>query len=177
MTDLLPCPFCNYDQPRITSDGNGCAWVVCPSCYARSGGFEDFEMAEHLLEDHASREWNTRAPGWQSMAKRTRLKYTTRVERRGKVEWWFRRGSVWRLLPGDPGDSEEAAKLYWKLRSGEGLEDRSRSVSALIASELYEAGCSDAHVQAITGHKTAAMARKYGKGARQRVLAREARKR
>lgn len=45
------------------------------------------------------------------------------------------------------------------------------------ASELYEAGCSDAQVQAITGHKTRAMAAKYGKGARQRVLAREARER
>lgn len=45
------------------------------------------------------------------------------------------------------------------------------------ASELYEAGCSDAQVQAITGHRTRAMAAKYGKGARQKVLAREARER
>ncbi len=45
------------------------------------------------------------------------------------------------------------------------------------ASELYEAGCSDAQVQAITGHRSVEQARKYGKGARQRVLAREARDR
>lgn len=45
------------------------------------------------------------------------------------------------------------------------------------ASELYEAGCSDAQVQAITGHRSVVQARKYGKGARQRVLAREARDR
>lgn len=42
------------------------------------------------------------------------------------------------------------------------------------ASELYEAGCSDAEVQAITGHKSVEMARKYGRGARQRRLAKGA---
>lgn len=42
------------------------------------------------------------------------------------------------------------------------------------ASELYEAGCTDAQVQAITGHKSAVQARKYGRGARQKLLAAEA---
>jgi len=45
------------------------------------------------------------------------------------------------------------------------------------ASELFEAGCTDAQVQAITGHRTRAMVAKYGKGANQRRLAREARSR
>lgn len=45
------------------------------------------------------------------------------------------------------------------------------------ASELFEAGCIDAQVQAITGHRTRAMVAKYGKGANQRRLAREARSR
>lgn len=39
------------------------------------------------------------------------------------------------------------------------------------ASELYEAGCTDAEVQAITGHASAVQARKYGRGALQRRLA------
>jgi hypothetical protein len=45
------------------------------------------------------------------------------------------------------------------------------------ASELFEAGCTDAQVQAITGHRTRVMVAKYGKGANQRRLAREARSR
>ena len=45
------------------------------------------------------------------------------------------------------------------------------------ASELFEAGCTDAQVQAITGHRTRAMVAKYGKGANQRRLGREARSR
>ena len=43
------------------------------------------------------------------------------------------------------------------------------------ASELFEAGCSNARVQAITGHRTREMVAKYDKGASQRRLAREAR--
>lgn len=45
---------------------------------------------------------------------------------------------------------------------------------ANCASELYERGATDAQVQAITGHKSAAQARKYGRGASQKRLAKEA---
>lgn len=46
---------------------------------------------------------------------------------------------------------------------------------ANAASWLYEAGCTDAQVQSITGHASAAQARRYGRGARQRLLATAAR--
>jgi len=42
------------------------------------------------------------------------------------------------------------------------------------ASELAEAGCSSAEIGAITGHKTLQMIEKYTRGARQKILARQA---
>ena len=43
------------------------------------------------------------------------------------------------------------------------------------AEELFEAGCTTRQVMAITGHRTLRMVAKYGRGAQQRVLARQAR--
>lgn len=51
---------------------------------------------------------------------------------------------------------------------------RLHGLRANAASELYEAGCTDAQVQAVTGHKSVVMARKYGRGARQKRLAKAA---
>jgi len=41
--------------------------------------------------------------------------------------------------------------------------------------ELAEAGCSNAQIKAITNHETDAMVAHYASGARQKILAREAR--
>lgn len=53
-------------------------------------------------------------------------------------------------------------------------EFKLHGLRANAASELYEAGCTDAQVQAVTGHKSVVMARKYGRGARQKTLAKAA---
>ena len=39
------------------------------------------------------------------MVKETRRRDTVQKRniRTGKLEWWYRRGKVWKLLPGDPG--------------------------------------------------------------------------
>lgn len=42
------------------------------------------------------------------------------------------------------------------------------------ASELAEAGCSDELIQAVTGHRSAAMVRRYSAAARQKARARQA---
>lgn len=68
--------------------------------------------------------------------KQTRLAYTARKRnaRTGRLEWWFRRGKVWKLLPGDPGTDEAASKLYWTLRTGGYNPPSARTMTALIAS-------------------------------------------
>ena len=79
---------------------------------------------------------------------------------------------------GQPLTYQAIRQRMTKPRSRAGAEDYSlHGLRYNAASELFEAGCSDAEVQAITGHRTRAMVAKYGKGARQRRLAREARNR
>jgi integrase len=79
---------------------------------------------------------------------------------------------------GEPYAYRNWHKLFDRSRTAAGAEAfMPHGLRYNAASELYEAGCTDAQVQAITGHKTRAMAAKYGKGARQKVLAREARDR
>lgn len=70
------------------------------------------------------------------MVKETRLRYTVRKRntRTGMLEWWYRRGKVWKLLPGDPGTDQAASTLYWKLRSGGYNPPKARNMTALIAS-------------------------------------------
>ena len=43
--------------------------------------------------------------------------------------------------------------------------------------ELIEAGCSEEEIMSITGHQSSVMVRLYGKGVRQRKLAKQARER
>lgn len=50
------------------------------------------------------------------------------------MEWWFRRGRMWKKLPGDPGADEAASKLYWNLRTGGYNPSSARTMKALIAS-------------------------------------------
>lgn len=78
---------------------------------------------------------------------------------------------------GRPVSYRAANHAFSEARAAAGLsEDRyAHGLRANRASELYEMGLTDAQVQAITGHKSAAMARKYGRGARQRKLAEAAR--
>lgn len=61
MTDLLPCPFCGWKTPSIHSTGSGTAWVTCDRCLSQTGGFQDADMPEHILRDHAAKEWNRRS--------------------------------------------------------------------------------------------------------------------
>lgn len=61
-TLLLPCPFCGWEHPHVISDGNGCAWVSCGICFARSGGVEEAKMAERICQEEAVKEWNHRSP-------------------------------------------------------------------------------------------------------------------
>ncbi|TPE53043.1 site-specific integrase [Amaricoccus solimangrovi] len=78
---------------------------------------------------------------------------------------------------GRPVSYRAANQSFSDARIAAGLsEDRfAHGLRANRASELYEMGLTDAQVQAITGHKSAVMARKYGRGARQRKLAEAAR--
>ena len=79
---------------------------------------------------------------------------------------------------GEPYNYRPWLKRFDRCRKAAGAEGFTpHGLRYNAASELYEAGCTDAQVQAITGHKTRAMAAKYGKGADQRRLAREARDR
>ena len=70
------------------------------------------------------------------MVKRTRLPYATpkRNTRTGRLEWWFRRGSTWKLLPGDPGTDPKAAKLYWQRRTGKALAPKAQTIAEVIRS-------------------------------------------
>ena len=70
------------------------------------------------------------------MVKPTRLRYTCqkRNHRTGKLEWWFRKGSMWRLLPGDPGADPKASKAYWDHLMGVARGPKDRTINALIAS-------------------------------------------
>lgn len=61
--------------------------------------------------------------------KRGNLPYT--VFHKGK--WRFRRGRVWRTLPGNPAENKEANTRYWELLSGRGLVER-RNFAALVES-------------------------------------------
>lgn len=71
-----------------------------------------------------------------------------------------------------------AAHAVERAREASGTKDyKLHGLRANRASELYEGGASDAEVQAITGHKSVDMARRYGRGARQRKLAESAVKR
>lgn len=69
------------------------------------------------------------------MVKETRLRYTLqkRNTRTGKLEWWYRRGKVWKLLSGDPGTDQAASKLYWKLCTGGYSPPKTRTMKSLIA--------------------------------------------
>lgn len=60
-TPLLPCPFCGSDTPSVRYNGSGTAWVTCNQCFSETGGFQDSDMPEHLLRDHAAQEWNSRS--------------------------------------------------------------------------------------------------------------------
>lgn len=77
-------------------------------------------------------------------------------------------------------DEDTTAPLSYRAASYAIMETRklakatawtTHGLRANRASELYEAGCTDAEVQAITGHASAEQARKYGRSARQRLLA------
>jgi integrase len=70
------------------------------------------------------------------MVKPTRLRYTCqkRNHRTGNLEWWFRKGKMWRLLPGDPGADPKASKAYWDHLMGVARGPRDRTIDTLIAS-------------------------------------------
>lgn len=122
-----------------------------------------------------------------------------------KGRWRFRR--VWReggkqrsreiAIHAEPGTPEFDAE-YWRLRAG--VDDRQKTapktswrvlVAAykadaayslhglryLAAVELAEAGCSDAEIQAVTGHKTLAMVQKYRAEASRKRLSKQAQER
>lgn len=67
-------------------------------------------------------------------------------------------------------------RLFDRARDAAGIEGltlHGLRKNATVA--LFEAGCSDEQVKAITGHETREMLRLYGKGARQKKLARQVR--
>ncbi len=70
------------------------------------------------------------------MVKPTRLRYACqkRHHRTGKLEWWFRKGKMWRLLPGDPGADPKASKAYWDHLMGVARGPKDRTINALIVS-------------------------------------------
>ena len=79
---------------------------------------------------------------------------------------------------GEPLTYHQMARSFRKNRSAAGIEGVSLHglrKNATIA--LAEAGCSNAEIKAITGHTTDAMVELYSKGARQKTMARNARRR
>jgi hypothetical protein len=53
-TELLPCPFCCNDMPKLTTDGRSYYWVICMRCEAQVGW--------KLTQAEALAAWNARAP-------------------------------------------------------------------------------------------------------------------
>lgn len=75
---------------------------------------------------------------------------------------------------GKPTSYRGAADLVMAVRKQIGAEDYDiHALRYSAASELAEAGCSDAVIQAVTGHQTSAMVAKYAGAARQKVRAKE----
>lgn len=66
MTDLLPCPFCGGEDLGVSNGDASDDWcaIYCRECFA-SG-------PHNYTDDHASKGWNTRAPGWQPIEKEGR---------------------------------------------------------------------------------------------------------
>lgn len=50
------------------------------------------------------------------------------------MEWWFRRGRIWRKLPADPGRDDQAAEIYWTLRTAKSLTSTRPTMARLIKS-------------------------------------------
>ena len=78
---------------------------------------------------------------------------------------------------GEPLTCHQMARSFRKNRAAAGIEGVSLHglrKNATIA--LAEAGCSNAEIKAITGHTTDAMVELYSKGARQKTMARNARR-
>ena len=78
---------------------------------------------------------------------------------------------------GEPLTYHQMARSFRRNRSAAGIEGVSLHglrKNATIA--LAEAGCSNAEIKAITGHTTDAMVELYSKGARQKTMARNARR-
>lgn len=39
--ELLPCPFCGYDEPEIGHNQRGDEfYIYCPTCYSRTGTYD-----------------------------------------------------------------------------------------------------------------------------------------
>ncbi len=79
---------------------------------------------------------------------------------------------------GEPLTYHQMARSFRKSRTAAGIDGVSfHGLRKNATITLAEAGCSNAEIKAITGHTTDAMVELYSKGARQKTMARNARRR
>lgn len=119
-----------------------------------------------VVQGKATRAGKAPQPMWVPFSPRL-LVFMEGIERKGLT-----------IIAGDdtrPLSYRAAAHTVEQAREASGTKAyKIHGLRANRASELYEAGASDAEVQAITGHRSVEMARRYGRGAQQRKLAESA---